>query len=193
MGGSTTEERVVNIILGRVVEDRRYESLSTTFMRLALAAGFLTAVTDRFGLWGPPGAANVAWGDFSHFLAYTAQLNPQLPAAVVPPLGWFVTAAEISLGIALAIGFHTRVAAFLAGVMLLLFAVGMIIGTGIKSPLNASVFSASAGAFLLAARGTMRGVSVGSQGRGTHRDLLPDRAAIHPRRSVGQGAPGTRT
>lgn len=41
---------------------RRYASV---FLRLALGATFLTAVADRFGLWGPAGAANVAWGDSS--------------------------------------------------------------------------------------------------------------------------------
>jgi hypothetical protein len=25
-------------------------------------------VADRFGLWGPYGAKNVAWGDFAHFV-----------------------------------------------------------------------------------------------------------------------------
>jgi uncharacterized membrane protein YphA (DoxX/SURF4 family) len=149
----------MSVVLRRIVEDRRYESLSTVYLRLALAAGFLAAVTDRFGLWGPPGAPNVAWGDFGHFLAYTAKLNPALPTAVIPALGWFVTAAEAGLAIALAAGFRTREAAFLAGVLLLLFALGMAIGTGVKSPLNASVFPASAGAFLLAARESTRGVS----------------------------------
>jgi len=32
----------------------------------------LSAVADRFGLWGPPRAANVSWGDWPHFVAYTA-------------------------------------------------------------------------------------------------------------------------
>jgi len=122
----------------------------TIYLRLALAAGFLTAVTDRFGLWGPPGTTNVAWGDWSHFLAYAAVLNPELPASWIAPLGWLVTAAEISLSLALLAGFHTRAAALLAGLLLFLFALGMTIGTGVKSALNASVFSASAGAFLLA-------------------------------------------
>lgn len=30
------------------------------FLRLALAAGSLSVAADRFGLWGPPGAPNVA-------------------------------------------------------------------------------------------------------------------------------------
>src|SRR5215207_2729146 len=145
--------------LRRLVEDRRYERLSTVYLRLALAASFLAAVTDRFGVWGPPGAPNVAWGDFDHFLAYTAKLNPELPAAVIPALGWFVTAAEVGLGAALVVGFRTRETSLLAGVLLLLFALGMTVGTGVKSPLNASVFSASAGAFLLASRARARGPS----------------------------------
>jgi thiosulfate dehydrogenase (quinone) large subunit len=35
------------------------------------------------------------------------------------------------------------------GVLLLLFALGMTVGTGVKAALNASVFSASAAAFAL--------------------------------------------
>jgi hypothetical protein len=46
------------------------------YVRRALAAGFLTSVSDRLGLWGPSGTANVAWGTFQRFAAYTDQLNP---------------------------------------------------------------------------------------------------------------------
>jgi uncharacterized membrane protein YphA (DoxX/SURF4 family) len=120
------------------------------YLRFALGLTFLTAVTDRFGLWGPPGATNVAWGDFEHFLAYAAVLNPYLPKSLIPPLGWVVTVAETVLGVALLIGYRTRPAALLSGLLLLAFALGMTIGVGIKSPLNYSVFSASAGAFVLA-------------------------------------------
>jgi len=44
------------------------------YLRLALAAWFLTSVSDRFGLWGPSGTANVAWGSFQQFAASTGQL-----------------------------------------------------------------------------------------------------------------------
>jgi hypothetical protein len=37
------------------------------YLRLALAPGFLTSVSDRFGLWGAPGRPNVAWRDFQRF------------------------------------------------------------------------------------------------------------------------------
>src|SRR5262244_2402672 len=36
------------------------------FARFALGASFLSAVADRFGLWGPYGAKNVSWGNFAH-------------------------------------------------------------------------------------------------------------------------------
>jgi thiosulfate dehydrogenase [quinone] large subunit len=121
------------------------------YLRLALGLTFLTAVSDRFGIWGPPGAPNVAWGDFEHFLAYAAILNPYLPPSFIPPLGWFVTVAETVLGVALIAGYRVQTTAFLSGFLLLAFAFGMTIGGGIKAPLNYSVFSASAGAFLLAA------------------------------------------
>src|SRR5215510_1358099 len=120
------------------------------YVRLTLGLTFLAAVTDRFGLWGPPGTSNVAWGNFDNFLAYTAQLNPYLPRAWIPTLGWIVTLAEVACGLALIVGFQTRRVAVVSGLLLLAFALGMIRGAGIKAPLNFSVFSASAGALLLA-------------------------------------------
>ena len=127
----------------------RVAQFATVYVRLALAVGFLAAVADRFGLWGPLGVRNVAWGDFSHFLAYAAQLNPYVPASWIPEVGWTVTFAETLFGITLLLGFHTRAFALLSGLLLLAFALGMTIGTGVKSAINFSVFSASGGAFLL--------------------------------------------
>jgi thiosulfate dehydrogenase (quinone) large subunit len=123
---------------------------TTVYMRLALGSTFLAAVMDRFGLWGPSGTRNVAWGNFDTFLAYTAQLNPYLPTAWIPTLGWIVTLAEVACGLALIVGFQTWRVAVVSGLMLLAFALGMIMGAGIKAPLSYSVFSASAGALLLA-------------------------------------------
>jgi uncharacterized membrane protein YphA (DoxX/SURF4 family) len=129
---------------------RRYASV---FLRLALGAAFLSGVADRFGLWGPAGTVNVAWGDFQRFTAYTAQLNPWAPAPTVPALAWVATVAELVLGVALILGFFTRWSALLSGILLLLFALGMTVGTGLKSALNASVFSAAAAAFALTVLG----------------------------------------
>ncbi len=127
---------------------------STVFLRVALGVTFLTAVTDRFGLWGPPGADNVAWGNFENFLAYAALLNPYLPETWIPVLGWVVTVAEAVLGLALITGFQTRRVAASSGALLLAFAFGMTVATGIKAPLDYSVFSAAAGALLLATAGS---------------------------------------
>ena len=130
-----------------------FQRLMPLFLRLALGVAFLSAVADRFGLSGPPGARNVAWGDFVHFTQYTAKLNPWAPAALVPVLAWAATAAELVLGVALIAGLYTREAAFASAVLLLVFAFGMTIGTGVKSALNASVFSAAGAAFALSLLG----------------------------------------
>jgi uncharacterized membrane protein YphA (DoxX/SURF4 family) len=122
----------------------------TVYGRAALAAAFLSAVTDRLGLWGSYGMPNVAWGDMSHFLAYAATLNPWFPGSVIPALGLIVTILETTLGVALLVGFQTRRAAHLSGWLILAFGIGMSAGTGVKSALNASVFAASASGFLLA-------------------------------------------
>lgn len=103
---------------------------SSVFARLAIGAGFLSACADRFGLWGEAGAKGVAWGNFDSFLGYTAYLNPYLPSALVPAMGWFVTIAEIVLGIMLIAGLKTRFSAFLSGTLLLAFALSMTFVSG---------------------------------------------------------------
>ena len=128
----------------------RLADFSALFLRLALAAGFLAAVADRFGLWGCNGQPQVGWGDFSHFIAYTERLTSILPVSLGPTLAWAATVAEITLALALLIGLFTRIAAFLSGVLLLVFAVAMTFGLGIKAPFDFSVYTASAAAFLLA-------------------------------------------
>ena len=70
----------------------------------------------------------------------------------IPALGWGVTLAEVTCGLALIVGFQTRKVAVGSGLLLLAFALGMTLGFGIKAPFNYSVFSAAAGAFLLATR-----------------------------------------
>ena len=128
----------------------RWPKFSSVFLRLALGLSFLSAVADRFGLWGVYGQPNVAWGNYPRFVAYTAKLNWFLPASFIPALALIATAAETLLGLLLVLGWKTRASAFLSGVLLTLFALTMTIALGVKSPLNLSVFSAAAGAFLLA-------------------------------------------
>jgi uncharacterized membrane protein YphA (DoxX/SURF4 family) len=124
-----------------------------TFVRVAVAAGFLSAVADRFGLWGPPDGAGVAWGDFAHFTRYAGRLNPWAPATLVPVVAWTATVAEIAIGVALLLGWQVRRAGILGGFLLLAFALGMIFDEGVKGPLDASVFAAAAAAFALAVLG----------------------------------------
>lgn len=125
------------------------QDLPTAFLRAGLAAGFLSAVADRLGIWGRYGMPNIAWGDMGHFLPYVAKLNPWFPAPIIPLVGWIATIAEVVLGVLLLIGLQTRWAARLSGCLLLAFALGMTFGTGVKTALDASVFAASGGAFLL--------------------------------------------
>lgn len=120
------------------------------FARLALGVSFLSAVADRFGLWGPYGAKNVSWGDFAHFVAYTGAVTSLFPSSLTVPFAWAATAAETVCGILLIAGFKIRLASVLSGLLLLLFAMGMVTSLGVKKPLDYSVFSAAAAAFLLA-------------------------------------------
>ena len=53
----------------------RMRGFSSLFLRLALGLSFLSAVADRFGLWGAFGQPNVSWGSFARFIAYTGKLN----------------------------------------------------------------------------------------------------------------------
>ena len=124
--------------------------VSSVFLRLALGISFLSAVADRFGLWGAYGQPNVAWGNYARFVAYTAKLNWFLPAAIIPFLAIISTAAEILFGFLLVLGWKTRTIALLSGVLLTSFALTMTMALGVKAPLDSSVFSAAGGALLLA-------------------------------------------
>ncbi len=132
------------------LRDNRWLGPVTLYLRIALGVGFLSAVADRFGVWGPPGTPQVAWGNFHNFLAYTGRLNPWFPLGWIPAVGWTATICEVAFGAALLIGYRTRLAALLSGLLSLAFAVGMVVGVGIHAPLNDAVFVVSAGAFLLA-------------------------------------------
>ncbi|HET7215611.1 MAG TPA: DoxX family protein [Terriglobia bacterium] len=129
---------------------KRLETFSTIFLRLALGISFLSAVADRFGLWGVYGQPNIAWGNYGRFVSYTAKLNWFLPAMAIPAVAIVATAAETVLGLLLVLGWKTRMTALLSGILLCIFALAMTIALGMKAPLNYSVFSAAGGAFLLA-------------------------------------------
>ena len=114
------------------------------FLRISIGVGFLSAVADRFGLWNKEVSA---WGNWDNFLKYTRTLNPMIPPSLIPFFAWASTLLEILLGFCLIIGFKTSMTAKLSGWLLLIFAHAMTFSAGIKAPLDASVFAASAGAF----------------------------------------------
>lgn len=134
-GADTAKVRVLHL-----------ERFGILYARIALGAAFLSAVADRFGVWGKYGG----WGSFTNFEQYTAQVNSFMPAFVIPFLAWAATVAELSLGIALILGIWIRWVGKGAAALLFLFGTAMAISFGVKSPLDYSVFSASAGALLLA-------------------------------------------
>ena len=120
-------------------------------LRWALGVTLLSATLDRFGIWGPPGTPNVAWGDWAHFVAYTAKVNSFLPNALASTLAVLATGAEALLGVALILGVFRRPVAFTSALLFALFAGAMTWSFGIKSPLNFSVFADAAAALALSA------------------------------------------
>jgi len=122
------------------------EKLTKLFLRLAISVGFLSAVTDRFGLWNEEISA---WGNWNSFLEYTELINPWVPNFMISAIGIFATTAEIVFALCLLVGFKTELFAKLSGILLLIFALSMTFSTGIKGVFDFSVFTASAGAFAL--------------------------------------------
>ena len=120
--------------------------ITKLFLRLALAASFLSAVADRLGMWP---AESSAWGNWNSFVEYTAMINPWFPEAAIPALALLATVAEVVFALFLLLGFKTELFARLSGFLLLLFALAMSFSTGIKGAFDYSVFTAAAGAFAL--------------------------------------------
>ena len=123
--------------------------LGSWLLRIALGTGFLSAMADRFGLWGPPGSPGVAWGDLTQFNAYVAKLNWFIPAGLIPVVGWASTVAETGLALGLLIGWNLRWVSLASALLLLSFAATMMVALGPKAPLDFSVFTAAAAAFLV--------------------------------------------
>lgn len=123
----------------------RTKRIAILYARFALGCAFLSAVAARFGLWHDRGPH-----PFAEFIRYTGEVNSFLPAAMYPFLAVAATIAETTLGIALITGFRLRWTALASAILLAVFGIAMAISGGIKSPLDYSVFSASAAALLLA-------------------------------------------
>jgi uncharacterized membrane protein YphA (DoxX/SURF4 family) len=122
-------------------------------LRVVLGITMLSAVADRFGLWGAPGAPGVAWGNWENFIAYTQTLNSFASKSVAGILGALATFFEIILGLSLIIGFKTRFAALGTSGLMLLFAIAMATSSTLKAPLDYSVLTSSAAALLLSVIG----------------------------------------
>lgn len=121
--------------------------LAVFYLRIALGAAFLSAVISRL---------HAGSTSFARFVQYTAQVNSFLPAAIIPFLAWAATIAETTLGILLIAGLWPRLVGIAAAILLALFGTAMAVSFGIKEPLDYSVFSASAGALLLACQAPER-------------------------------------
>ncbi len=122
---------------------KKYQDTAIFLLRIALAAGFLSAVASRLSLWG---SHSSGWNGF---LTYTAQVNSFAPSGIIPFLAVSSTVLETGIGICLLIGYKTRQASVGAAVLTLLFAMAMSISFGLKEPLDYSVFPVSASSFLL--------------------------------------------
>lgn len=113
------------------------------YARFALAAAFLSAMAGRFGLW------DRRPHPFAQFIKYTGEVLSFLPPPTYPFFAVAATIAETTLAIALLAGFRLRWTGIASAVLLAMFGTSMGISFGPESPLDYSVFSASAAALLL--------------------------------------------
>jgi hypothetical protein len=125
--------------------------LAVWLLRVALAFSFLSAVADRFGLWGPIGVVGVSWRNFGRFSDCTGQLLWFLPSSLVSAAAILSTAAEVTVASGLLVGWKLHWWAFAAAALLLSFALAMTVALGVKAPTYYSVWTAAAAAFLLGA------------------------------------------
>jgi uncharacterized membrane protein YphA (DoxX/SURF4 family) len=128
---------------------KKSAQISQLYLRIAIGIGYLVPGLDRLGVWGPPGGKHISWGNWETFLKYATEVMGFLPASIASVFAVLATIGEIAFGVLLLLGKWTRLAALGSGVLSLLFAVSMTISFGIASPLSYSVFTLSAGSFLL--------------------------------------------
>ena len=120
-------------------------------VQIALTAGFLSAVADRFGLWGPAGTPGMTRSVFASFLTYTGTLVWFMPASLASAAGRVATAAEVILAVGLLVGSQRRWARA-NGLLLTNFTQRMAFARGPEPALSYSVGSAAAAALLRASR-----------------------------------------
>jgi putative oxidoreductase len=98
-----------------------------TSVRLLVGFAFFENVIDRLGFIGPPGAPGVSWGDFPHFIAYTAQVNAFAPASIIPALAVLATIAEGTFALMMLFGIRVRLASAGSALLLFVFASAMVL------------------------------------------------------------------
>lgn len=98
-----------------------------TATRLLIGFAFFENFVDRLGALGPPGAPGVSWGDFQHFIAYTAQVNAFAPAAIIPTLAVLATIAEGTCGVTMLLGVRVRLASVASALLFFTFATAMVL------------------------------------------------------------------
>ena len=134
-------------IAGKVVRDNeRAERYVLAFLRLMLGVAFLNGIASRFGLYGK----NVGYGSYGNYLKYAGEVNSFMPSWSIPLLANAATVCELSFGLLLVFGLWVRWAAYGSALLLAMFGVAMAISFGLISPLDYSVFSACAGALVVA-------------------------------------------
>lgn len=118
-------------------------------VRIGLGLGLLFSVADRFGLLGGPGAAGVSWGDWSHFVDYTRQVNAFLPGGIAPTLAVVATIAELAGGVALLLGLMLRPAMRAVALLFTTYGCAMTASLGAGSPFPYAVWPLAATALAL--------------------------------------------
>lgn len=116
------------------------KDFSILALRITLGIGLLSAVADRFGLWGNFGETAVAWGNWNNFVDYTSILNFNISKPYATVLASIATIAEIILAILLIIGYKLKHVAKLTALLLFAFGLMMSVNTNLKYALDYSVF-----------------------------------------------------
>jgi putative oxidoreductase len=119
-------------------------NIAALFLRLALAATYISAYSSRINLFGnrPDG--------WESFLKYASEVNSWAPDSIKGFLAVTATVLEIGISVLLIAGLKTRTVAAASGTLTFLFAMAMTYSYGIKEPLDYGVFVNFTAAFLLA-------------------------------------------
>jgi putative oxidoreductase len=123
---------------------KKYQQAGTLLLRITMAATFLSAVASRLNWWGKESSG------WNSFLSYTAEVLSFAPARLIPLFAVSATVLETAFGLLLIIGYKTKWVAMGAAFLTFSFALSMACSSGIKSPLDYSVFVDCTACFLLA-------------------------------------------